>query len=57
MREALIAIIASVIVGLSTFYVEEHLFAQEQASLVETLTRVIDIYADQLESCHASCYD
>jgi len=53
MRDALVAIIASVIVGLSTFYVEEVLFDKEQANLHDILMQVVERQREQLERCDA----
>jgi len=58
MREALVAVIAAVIVGLSTFFIEEMLFEQEQVSLVTTLSGVVNTYSTLLAECrddHRSC--
>lgn len=54
MREAVIHIIVSVIVGLSTYMVEEHLFQQEQENLHDTLLHVIDSQRIMLEHCYES---
>lgn len=57
MREAVIAIIASTVVGLSTYLIEEHLFQQEQGILHDTLVRVIESQRTMLERCDERCND
>jgi hypothetical protein len=55
MKEAVIAIIASAIVGAFTYFIEEHLFQQEQGTLHDTLVRVIESQRDMLERCDDRC--
>ncbi len=55
MKEAVIAIIASAIVGTITYFIEEHLFQQEQGALYDTLVRVIESQRDMLEKCDDRC--
>lgn len=55
MKEAVIAIVASVIVGTLTYFIEEHLFQQEQGTLYDTLVHVIESQRDMLERCDARC--
>jgi hypothetical protein len=60
MRDALVAIIASVVVGLSTSYLEEHAFQDEQVALHQAMTTVIEALQTQLAECRddlPACHD
>ena len=51
MREVILALVGTLVVGLTTYFIEEHLFESEAKEIAKTLSTVTETYVELLNDC------